>query len=160
MLWFMLAMGEQPLFKHPIFVSVLEINHNAREKSLEITCRIFTDDFEKQLRAIHSEKIDLLDKRQHEAMNPFVSQYVLSHVKLAVDGHSVKPVYQGFESREEAIYSYYEVDGIASPKQFDIENDILFEYKNEQMNIVHVIVNGDRKSTRLLNPDKKASIRF
>lgn len=31
---------------HPFHVSTTEINHNAKDKSLEITCRIFTDDFE------------------------------------------------------------------------------------------------------------------
>ena len=35
---------------HPIFVSVTEIEHNAKDKTLEISCKIFTDDFEKTLR--------------------------------------------------------------------------------------------------------------
>ena len=32
---------------HPFHVSVIEINHNAADKNLEISCKIFTDDFEK-----------------------------------------------------------------------------------------------------------------
>ena len=32
---------------HPFHVSVVEIEHNAEDKSLEISCKIFTDDFEK-----------------------------------------------------------------------------------------------------------------
>ena len=34
---------------HPFFVSVTEINHNAGDKNLEISCKIFTDDFEAAL---------------------------------------------------------------------------------------------------------------
>ena len=34
---------------HPIYVSVTEIEHNAKDKTLEISCKIFTDDFEKTL---------------------------------------------------------------------------------------------------------------
>ena len=34
---------------HPIFVSVTEIEHNAVEKTLEISCKLFVDDFEKSL---------------------------------------------------------------------------------------------------------------
>ena len=30
---------------HPIHVSVTEINHNAADKTLEVSVRIFTDDF-------------------------------------------------------------------------------------------------------------------
>ena len=29
---------------HPIFVSVTEIEHNAAAKSLEISCKVFTED--------------------------------------------------------------------------------------------------------------------
>jgi hypothetical protein len=34
---------------HPFHVSVVEINYNATDKTLEISCKIFTDDFEKVL---------------------------------------------------------------------------------------------------------------
>ncbi|MET0461971.1 MAG: DUF6702 family protein, partial [Chitinophagaceae bacterium] len=34
---------------HPIHLSVTEINHNAADRTLEISCKIFTDDFEKVL---------------------------------------------------------------------------------------------------------------
>ena len=34
---------------HPFYVSVTEINQNAAEKSLEISCKFFADDFEQTL---------------------------------------------------------------------------------------------------------------
>ena len=33
-----------PVTYHPIFVSVTEIEHNNKDKTLEISCKIFTDD--------------------------------------------------------------------------------------------------------------------
>src|SRR6266536_6578818 len=50
---------------HPFHVSTTEINHNAQDKTLEITCRIFTNDFETILKknypqdAAHNAKVDL-----------------------------------------------------------------------------------------------------
>ena len=41
---------------HPLFVSVTEINHNAADKNLEISCKIFIDDFEKTLTNIYHTK--------------------------------------------------------------------------------------------------------
>ncbi|MEI8059397.1 MAG: DUF6702 family protein, partial [Ferruginibacter sp.] len=38
--------SEAPVCNHPLFVSVTEIEHNAKDKTLEISCKIFTDDFE------------------------------------------------------------------------------------------------------------------
>jgi hypothetical protein len=37
--------------KHPIYVSVTEIQHNAKDKTLEISCKIFTSDFEAILKS-------------------------------------------------------------------------------------------------------------
>jgi hypothetical protein len=41
------ATGDTQLFSHPFFISVTEINHNSGDKNLEISCKIFTDDFGK-----------------------------------------------------------------------------------------------------------------
>ena len=42
-----LVLKPTPSTYHPIFVSVTEIEHNAKDKTLEISCKIFTDDLEK-----------------------------------------------------------------------------------------------------------------
>ena len=34
---------------HPFYVSVTEINHNAADKTLEISCKMFTEDLEEIL---------------------------------------------------------------------------------------------------------------
>lgn len=152
--------GQPAMPAHPIYVSVVEIEHNATEKSLEISCRIFTDDFEKTLRDVYPVKIDLLNPALHEAMGRFVSEYVLNHLKLKIDGKPVHLRYLGYEEVEEAISSYYQVDQVKSVARFDIENDILYSYKKEQMGIMHITVGGERKSLRLLNPDKTAVVEF
>lgn len=145
---------------HPIFVSVVEIEHNARDKRLELTCRIFTDDFEKTLREQYKVPVDLLKKTNSAAMDPLVSRYVTQHLKISVNGQPVTLKYLGFEPIEEAIYSYYEVPGIAAVQSVDIEDDILYSYKKEQISIIHVTVNGERKSTKLVNPERKAGMTF
>ena len=38
---------------HPFHVSGVEVNHNATDKTLEISCKIFTDDFEKEIGRAH-----------------------------------------------------------------------------------------------------------
>ena len=65
---------------HPIFVSVTEIEHNAKDKTLEISCKIFTDDFEKALRETYKTYVDLLQPKDKTAMNKLVSDYVQKHL--------------------------------------------------------------------------------
>ena len=145
---------------HPIFVSVTEIEHNAKEKTLEISCKIFTDDFEKTLRQAYKAHIDLIKPTDKEAMNRLVNDYVQKHLQLDVDGKKATLKFIGYEQIEEGIYSYYQVDNINAVKNITVTDNILYEYKNEQISLIHVIVNGNRKSTKLNNPEAKASFSF
>jgi hypothetical protein len=145
---------------HPIFVSVTEIEHNAKTKSLEISTKIFTDDFEKTLRATYKTKVDLLDGLQKTQMDKLVSDYVQKHLQINIDGKPTTLKYVGYENIEEAIYCYFEIENIVAPKKLTITNDILYEYKKEQMSILHITVGGKRQSTKLSNPEKVAEMRF
>lgn len=146
--------------KHPFFVSVTEIEQNAKEKTLEISCKIFTDDFEKTLRQTYKGTVDLLEPKDKAAMNKLVSDYVKKHLSLVVDGKPVLLEFIGYEQQEEGIESYYQVNNISAVKKIDVTDNILYEYKKEQVSLLHVIVNGNRKSYRLNNPDAKVSFEF
>lgn len=159
--WLLFPLLLSGVKSHPIYVSVVEMEHNAKEQSIELTCRIFTDDFEKTLREDNGGvKIDLLAASEYDRMCPLVSRYVKTHLKIRINGKPAELQFKGFEQVEEAIYSYYEIRQVPAVKELSIENDILYSYKKEQMGIFHVTVNGERKSTRLVNPEKKAELKF
>ncbi|MBS1512997.1 MAG: hypothetical protein JST86_19315 [Bacteroidetes bacterium] len=145
---------------HPIFMSVTEIEHNAKDKTLEISCKIFTDDFEKTLRQTYTGTVDLINPKDKAAMDKLVSGYVTKHLTISVDGKPVTLQYIGYEHQEEGILSYYQVNNVPAVNRIDITNNILYDYKKEQIGIIHVVVGGNRKSTRLNNPDDKAGFAF
>ncbi len=145
---------------HPFFVSVTEIQHNSKEKTLEISCKIFTDDFEKTLRQNYKTSVDLLHPTNKAAMDKLVTDYVRKHLQITADGKPLQLQFVGYEKDEEATWSYFQVNNVASVKKIDVTDNLLFEYKKEQINILHVIVNGNRKSTKLDNPESKVSLIF
>jgi hypothetical protein len=145
---------------HPIFMSVTEIEHNAKTKSLEISTKIFTDDFEKTLRAAYKTKVDLLNGLLRADMDKLVTDYIKKHLQISVDGKPTVLKYVGYENIEEAIYCYFEIENIVAPKKISITDDILYEYKKEQLSILHVTVAGKRQSTKLSNPEKVAEMVF
>ena len=145
---------------HPIFVSVTEIEHNAKEKTLEISCKIFTDDFEKTLRAAYKTHIDLLDEKIKPSMDKFVNDYVQRHLKIVVDGKIVALKYLGFEKIDEGIYSYYQADNVIKPKKIEVTDNVLLEFNPQQINLVHVIVAGERKSTKLSGNENKVTVQY
>ena len=145
---------------HPIFVSVTEIEHNLSTRTLTVSCKMFTDDLETALRQNYSIKIDLADAKLKTAMNPLVDGYIKKHLSIIADGRPVNLQFLGFLQQEEGIISVYEVKNISAIKKIDVVNDILYESHSTQTGIIHVMVNGVRKSSRLENPDKKASFLF
>ena len=145
---------------HPFHVSVVEINHNAADKTLEISCKIFTDDFEKVLAKNYQTKIDLINPPDKKAMDTVVKKYILSHLTVSADGKPGNLVYIGFERDAEAVYSYVQVENITSVKKIEIINKLMHDLFDDQINIMHVTVNGSRKSTKLDFPTANATISF
>jgi hypothetical protein len=145
---------------HPFHVSVVEIDHNASAKTLEISCKIFTDDFEKVLAQNYKTKVDLINPPNKAAMDTLVKKYIFSHLSLNADSKPATFLYVGFERESEAVYSYVQVNDIPSVKKIEIINKLMYDLFTDQVNLVHVIVGGNRKSTKLDYPESNARFEF
>ena len=149
-----------PVLLHPFHVSVTEIEHNASGKTLEISCKIFTDDFETILAKNYKAKVDLINPPNKAAMDTLVKKYILSHLSVRANGKFLVLNYVGFENESEAAYGYIEVENLPAVSKLEITNSILFDKFDDQVNIMHVKVGGNRKSTRLNYPDREAVFNF
>jgi hypothetical protein len=145
---------------HPLYVSVSEINYNATDKNLEISCKIFTDDFEKTLTTLYNKKVDLFSPKDKAETDRQVSDYVRKRLLIKLDGKDVTLEFVGFERENDAIWSYFQAAVPTAPKKVDISNSILYEAYDKQLNLMHVSVGGTRKSMRLNYPDKEAKFEF
>ncbi len=145
---------------HPFHVSVTEIEHNVAAKTMEISCKIFTDDFETILAKNYKTKVDLINPPDKAAMDSLVKKYIFSHLTIKANGKPVIMNYIGFENESEAAYGYIEVENISAINKLEIMNSILFDKFDDQINIMHVKVGGNRKSTKLNYPDKEAVFNF
>jgi len=145
---------------HPFHVSVIEVNHNATDKTLEISCKIFTDDFEKILAKNYKTKVDLINPVNKAAMDSLVKKYIFSHLVISANGKPVSFQYLGFENDKEAAYGYIEVENVPVLNKISISTNMMYDQFQDQVNIMHVIVNGNRKSTKLNFPDTEAEIVF
>jgi hypothetical protein len=145
---------------HPFHVSVVEINHNATEKILEVTCKIFTDDFEKALTQNYKTRVDLINPPDRKAMDSLVKKYIFSNLTISTDGRPISFTYLGFEREEESVFSYVQAENISTVNKIDITNKLMYDMFDDQINIMHVIAGGERKSTRLDYPNSHVTINF
>src|SRR4030095_6228534 len=129
---------------HPYYISVIEINHNQTDKTLEISCKIFTNDFETTLEKNYKTKVDLVNPPDKSAMDKLVSDYIKKHLSIRADNKTANLSYVGFEKEEEAVYSYFQVDHVPTVKKIDVTNSILHDFSDQQINIIHCTVGGKR----------------
>lgn len=149
------------MFLHPFFVSVVDINHNAEQAALETSIRIFTDDFENTLRQrFPGKKIDLYRFDAGGQTDSLIFRYLKEKLAVSVNGKPMVWNYVGSERVEESIWCYLEAGGVRKVESIQISNRILYEYKKEQINMHHIVVNGQRKSLKLNYPETEARVSF
>lgn len=145
---------------HPFYVSVTEINHNASDKSLELSFKFFTDDFEHVLEKSNKAQLDILSDKEKAAFDKYIPLYVSKHFALAGDGKPLTLKYLGYEREKESVYCYFEVANVPAVKRLDVTNNLLYDLTPEQINIMHVTVGGKRQSAKLAHPEVKTVLQF
>ena len=143
---------------HPYYMSVTEFTYNAAEKEVQVSCKIFTDDLEGALKQSLKRKIDILNVSAKTENEQFLNNYLQEHLKLQLDGKAVPMQMIGFEQEGEAVWIYLVTKNTARFKTATVFNDILYSYKEEQINIVHFKNANDRKSHRLNYPEKQVTL--
>jgi len=160
---FLVPLSKTPSEKgwlHPYYISVVEINHNPTDKTLEISCKIFTNDFEATLEKNYKTKVEPGKSSYKSAMDKLVSDYIKKRLSVKADNKSSSLSYVGFEKEDEAVYSYFQVDNVPAVKKIDVTNSILHDFSDQQINIIHCTIGGKRQSDKLDYPKTEASFQF
>lgn len=145
---------------HPFYLSVTELKYNQESKKMEISVKLFTDDFEKTLHNIHKIPIDLLHPKDQEATEKLVEEYISKHLSIQCDSKLLQMTFIGYEKENDAIWSYFESEALNAPKSIAITNTLLYQFIKGQMNIMHVNIGSEKKSYKLNNPDANAVFAF
>ncbi len=145
---------------HPLYISVTEINHNTKDRILEVSCKVFTNDFEAVLEKMSGSRVDLSAAATKAATDKLIDAYVEKHLRLKVDGKPVLLHFVGSEQENDGTWSYFQVNDVPAVKRIDAVNELLYDSFNQQINIMHVTVGGVRKSFRLDYPEAAAVFEY
>lgn len=149
------CLGAGPRADHPFHVGVVTIDHNTAERSVELTCKLFTDDFENALRKHFNVPVDLASTSRHAAMDTLIARYLREELVLTINGKKLAGNYLGFEQDKEAVYAYVEYPGISKPTSLQADCGLMYGFFDDQVNIFHVTVGGQRKSSKLNYPNRQ-----
>ena len=148
------------IWLHPFYISMTDIVYKPNSKTLQVSVRIFTDDFEKTLRKNCNCKVDLSQSGSKAVMNTLVQQYILQHLAIQVNGKPATLTYKGYAKEEESTWSYFEATNLNTPKKISITNSLLHDYKEEQINMLHIIATGQEQTEKLDYPNQGFEVRY
>ena len=142
---------------HPFYVSTTEIEFNPKTKEIGIAFRTFPDDLEETLRGFSGKKLDFSKKNDPEN-NQVVAAYLKKHLSIDVNKIRKELHYLGYELEKEAIWVYFNIQKINSIKLLKVNSDVMYDYKSEQTNIIHITLNGVQSSHKLSAPNTTITI--
>jgi hypothetical protein len=131
---------------HDFHSSVMQIDHNEKNKSLEITVRLFTDDLCTALENNGASKMELGTEAEPPAANEYIEGYLRQHISLSVNGKPVEYKYLGKEAQLDATWCYLEVEKVGNVKKLEVENSIMLAEFEDQTNLVNLNIKGRKKS--------------
>ena len=147
---------------HKFYVSVTQVNYSKSDKSLQITTRIFIDDFEDALKRKYGSTLKLGTHDELTESDLFIKEYLLQNLTVLVNGKAATPVFIGKEYENDVIKCYFEVENVQLKKlkSIEVKNRILFESFEDQNNIVHFKINTLRKSFSLYRENDKGLLKL
>jgi len=131
---------------HKYYVSTSLFNFTDAN-SLQITIRLFKDDFKDALKKKYSinrvltDQV-LIDSTYHSNIN----NYFNSFLTVSFDGVKNKLNFLGLENKNEMFVFYLEIEKLPSFNVISLDNKLLFDLYSEQQNIIYVKKNGIKKS--------------
>ncbi|MDG4652247.1 DUF6702 family protein [Chryseobacterium arthrosphaerae] len=139
---------------HPYHVGSVEINYNAKSTTFEVTGRFFLDDLENGLGKKYGAAFHFNDPKYKTKLNDALQKYCQEYLKLKADNKFLKINYVGYEEDHESVNVFLESEPVAKPKKVEAAVSFLYNLFDDQINIVHIIVNGERKSEKMVYPNR------
>jgi hypothetical protein len=141
------------LWLHEFHTSITQLEYNAQERVFEVSIRLFTDDLEKALS--HQTKNAKLRIVNGDTNDALVAGYLQKH--FIVLNQQKKPIllkYIGKENEDIATWVYLELPADAAKHGNSIQQAALFETFSDQVNIVNILNQGQKKSLVFDSPSQ------
>ena len=136
---------------HDFHVSVCDVEFNEQSKSIQVSQRIFLNDFEQALNKKFGVNLIIDDEATIAFRDSLIQVYLFEHIKISVDGKEKKRVFIGSEIEEDAIWCYIEYTGVKKFKSLTITSTVLLETFKDQANIIYFKKGEYEKSIKLDN---------
>ncbi len=134
---------------HKYYVSVTEVVYKENTEQLEISLKVFNDDWQNALDHRLGKPVLLGSKNQYTKLDSLVSAYITDGFSIKINDKEKELHILGNEIEGEATWIYMYVDNVKDVKTIEIKNKLLTEIFDEQRNVVQLVYKNNTKSALL-----------
>ena len=145
---------------HKYYISVTQVDYIQEKRSVQITTRIFIDDFEKILQERYNENIVLAGKEETKEVNKYIETYLRNKIRVRINDKDMNLIFIGKEYDIDIIQCYIEIQNVTQVKSIEITNEVLFDLFEDQQNMIKTKINSKQKSFLLNQNNKTAVLNF
>ncbi|WP_093024435.1 DUF6702 family protein [Pustulibacterium marinum] len=147
---------------HKFYVSTTQVNYSEKDKSLQITSRLFIDDFQQTLNDRYAIDSKLATEKELKNIDLYIEKYFIQKLKISINGNKTQFNYIGHEYEDDVIKVYTEIPEIdkSNLQSIQIENILLMDEFSDQQNIIHFKIGDFRRSFNLINGNDKAMLKI
>jgi hypothetical protein len=145
---------------HPFFLSVTDLKYQAKDKSLEVSVRIFANDLEAALVQVEGKSVDLFHPKDKPSLEKLLERYLKATLLIKVNEQDLPLQYIGHEFESESCWIYLAGANCPLPKSLEVQNMILYNKFKTQSNIVQIEVGSEKKSARQSFPGVRFFFEF
>lgn len=146
---------------HKYYLSLIKIEHNAKNSIVQVTMRIFIDDLQGVLNSTYDKDYELATPDEpHKKVDENITEYVQKMFAIEINGTSRAYTYIGKEYENDVVYLYIEVPEVDQVDLIKIKDQMLTEKFPEQKNIVKININDVKKTFFLTAEEDTDSLKF
>jgi hypothetical protein len=131
---------------HRFYTAIFQINFVPQKKMIQITTRIFMDDFNDALKNKFHKNTYLGTEKESEEDIHLMKKYISEKFKLTVNGKFQPMNYLSNEKEDNVLICYFKITDVSKINSLLLENSILTEIHPEQQNIIQFNNNGTKSS--------------
>ncbi len=146
--------------RHKYYVAVTQVDHVPQKKRIEITSRIFIDDLEKALTKKYKKKPNITSTNEIPEAEEWIKSYIKEKIKISINNKPQQIEYLAKEVEGDVLIIYTKIAISKKINTFEIYNSLLTEIFEEQQNIVHTNINGNKKSFLMTNTEFQEKIDY
>lgn len=127
---------------HEFYASILTVHHNAKDRTLDLTCQLTAHDIEDVWEP--AIELKLGSPNEYPQADSLLNAYFRKHIALSIGDRALTWNWIGKELQGEDLYCYMQVTGVDGLNEVKVKDDLLQEVFPKQQNIVHVEEEGKR----------------